>query len=166
MNSNLFRKASLQKVLTSDQDNITDYVRTISIKAWVILSSILILLICLLIWMLTVTFTDKINIIGISKDNQIICYITPETCKSITYDTPVKIDNEYDAQISDISSIPLSKREVESKLKFDYYKSNLSLSDWNSVVTITCDNHQIQDDKMHYITITKGKIDLINFFKN
>lgn len=166
MDSNLFRKTSLKKMLTPDDDNITDYVKNIAIKTWVILLIILILLVGIIMWIFTTTLPDDINLVGISKENQIICYISPESYNSLTKDSVVKINKLYDAEISKISSIPLSKREVESTLELDYYKSNITLSDWNMVLTIVSDTNSITDDELYNVTITNGYIDLINFFKN
>ncbi len=166
MNSSLFREASLQKVLSGEQDNLTDYIKTIPVKIFVLLSVVLILLVCMLIWIFTTTLTDSINLVGLSEGNKIVCYLSPETCKSIPHNAPVKINNKYDAQITEISPLPLSRHEAESKLKFDYYRSNLSLSDWNTEITITCSSEKIQDGQLYDITITKGEIDLSSFFRN
>ncbi|MCB2356537.1 hypothetical protein [Clostridium estertheticum] len=163
MGSNLFREASFKKMLKPEEDNITDYVKNIHAKTWVILLAIFILLVSIPFWVFTVTLPNKIELIGVSKKNQLVIYLSPESCKSLTMDSTVKIDNTYDAKISTISSIPLSKSEVKSTLKLDYYKSNITLSDWNMVVTITCNTNSIKDDKLYNVTITNGYIDLINY---
>ncbi|MBD5586062.1 hypothetical protein FDF50_03405 [Clostridium botulinum] len=166
MDLNLFREASLKKMLTPEEDSITDYVKNIHVKAWLILLAIFILLVSILIFIFTAKLPNKIELIGLSKENKLICYLSPEAYKSLAADSTVKINNTYDAKISNISSIPLSKNEVESTLKLDYYKSNITLSDWNMVVTITCDTNSIKDDKLYNITITNSYINLMNFFKN
>ncbi|MBI6030480.1 hypothetical protein H8K01_13745 [Clostridium perfringens] len=166
MNSNLFREASLKKMLKPEEDNITDYTKNIHIKDWIIILAIFILLVSTLIWLLTTKLPNKIEAVGVIKENQLICYLSPESCKSLTTDSVVKINNTYDAKISNISSIPLSKNEVKSKFDLDYYKSNLTISDWNMIVTIKYDSNSIIDGNLYNVTINKGYIDLIDFFKN
>lgn len=163
MDSNLYREASFKKMLAPNQDDINIYVKNIHAKTWIILLAVFILLVSITIWVFTTALPNKIELIGVSKKNQLICYLSPESCKSLTTNSVIKIDNTYDAKILNISSIPLSKSEVRSTLRLDYYKSNITLSDWNMVVTITCDTNSIKDDKLYNVTITNSYINLINY---
>lgn len=163
MDYSLFREASLKKMLSPDDSDITTYVQNITLKVWVIIITILLLLIIFFLGIFTFKIPNTIQSVGIYKNNKLICYLPPEVCNSLTKDIKVEIDNSYKGKISNISTIPLSKEEIENQLEYDYYKYNLNLSEWNNIVTITSNNN-LADDKLHYINITNGYIDFKKFF--
>lgn len=166
MDYSLFRQASLKKVLTPDDSDITTYVQNITLKVWVIIITIFLLLIIFFIGIFTFKIPNTIQSVGIYKNNKLICYLPPEACNSLTKGINVEIDNSYKGKISNISTIPFSKEEIEKELEYDYYKYNLNLSEWNNTITIsiTSNTNLAADDKLHYINITNGYIDFKKFF--
>lgn len=166
MDFSLFREDSINKMLTPEEDNITDYVKKISIHTWIALLGIFILLISFLIWTFTSSVPNEIKVIGIGKNNELICYLPEKSCQSFTQNREVIINSEYEGNISNIFSIPLSKEEVENTYKFDYYKSKIKLDDWNIPITILCNDCSIEDNALYTITIKKESIDLIDLFFN
>lgn len=166
MKQDLYREDSMKKLLAGEDDTIAAYVKNITIKSWVMITAVFLISISFFIWILTSTVTNKIEVIGLSKEDQFLIFLTPEECIGITVGKQAKLEEKYDANIIEISDIEYSKNEVRDMLSRDYYKSNVTINEWNKIVVLSCENKEMYQQKLVRISIDKEKIKLSDYFTN
>ena len=162
MNSKLFRKSSIDRVSSPEQLN--DYIRVSNPSVFLILGAILILFIAVLVWGFTGSLPSSISLVGIVKEDNLICYVSSEKAGQIQKNMLVKINEEDTGTVYSVSSIPVSAKEVNSYVDSDYVANLLSLSDWNTKIQI--DAQGLEDNKVYHLSIITKEMRPIDFLFN
>ena len=108
MNEKLFRKKSIEKVTSPEQ--LDDFVKVANPGIWVMLFSVILILVGAIVWGMFGTLDTKLDLVAVSDENGIVCYVPIESAGRISEDAFVMInDNKY--SISSVSSDPIKVNE-------------------------------------------------------
>jgi hypothetical protein len=160
--STLFRKSSIDKVSSPEQLN--DYIRVSNPSVFLILGATLILLIAGVVWGFTGSLPSSISVVGIVKEDNLVCYVSNDKAEQIQNDMLVKMNDEVIGKVCFVSSIPLSAEEVNSSVDSDYVVNLLSLSDWNTKIQI--DAQGLEENQVYHVSILTEEIRPIDFLLN
>lgn len=105
MDSQIFRKKSIEKVSSPEQLN--DYVRVSSPGVWMVLLAVVILLAGVCIWGIFGHLDTTLNTVGICKNGTVTCYVSDSDIASVKTGMMVTVSGR-DYAITSISTSPVS----------------------------------------------------------
>ncbi len=131
MDSNFFRKESLDKIKSPEQLN--DYIRVSSIGIWAVIVAVILLVVGFGVWAFFGNATTIVNMIGVSENGTVTCYT--DNASSLKSGMEIKLSDGSKGKIVSVSETPQSKNEISSE--YDEYTSySLNLSEWNYKVVV------------------------------
>ncbi len=126
MESNLFRKSSIERISSPEQLN--DYLKITNIRIWCILGALFILLSGFVIWGFSGSIPETVQINGVAyttlsteSADTIYCYLPLATAKRLTTGMEVEVSPDYAARsehgyiygkITDIGIVPITEADI------------------------------------------------------
>lgn len=111
--TNIFRKASLERVSSPEQLN--DYIKVTGHSVWLVLTAVVVLLIGVLVWSVCGTLTTTPEAVAVVAKGSAICYLRPEDATGIAAGMTVHIEDST-GTVTDIAATP-----IEITTDFDAY---------------------------------------------
>lgn len=157
MESNIFRKKSMDRVSSPEQLN--DYVRVTNPGIWMILVAVIILLIGVCVWGVFGHMDTKLAVAGISKGGTLTCYVKEADIPSVTKGMTVTVgENRY--EVAEIKSEPISVTdEMES---YALHLGELQMGEWVYPVIV---NTELADGT-YQAMITVESVSPMSFITN
>ena len=131
MDNKLFRSASVDRISSPEQLN--DYLRVARPSVWLALAAIVLLLAAFVVFGVFGTLPTTISATGLAKDGQVICYVTEAT--RIAPGMPARI-GDVTGKVVSVSTVPLSKEEVDQNHPDDFVVYQLDPQAWNYPVRL------------------------------
>ncbi len=169
MQNKLFRKSSVERF--SSPEKLNDYIQVSNPGSWMVLAAALALLLGVLAWGFFGEMTQDVSFTGVAGDNALRCYVSNPVSSQLTEGMEVTIAPMSDLEagtlltgrIASIADRPLSYAEADAEIEGDYLLAALGVSNWNVIVSITCDE-PLYDGVVYTVvavTDTQRPIDLI-----
>lgn len=125
MNTNLFRKSSIDRVNSPEQLN--DYIRVANPSVWILLVAIVFLLVGVVIWGVFGTVETKVNTTLIAQNGTVSAYVSSDNLSSLKEGMTVRVDDK-EGVIKSISKIPVEVNDNFSS--YFLYISGLQTGDF------------------------------------
>lgn len=90
MNTQIFRKKSIDKVKSPEQLN--DYIRVSNPSVWLVLTAIIVLLIGICIWGIMGNIETKVSAVGTCTDGGMTCYVGDSDIQKIKSDAIIAVE--------------------------------------------------------------------------
>ena len=133
MDSNIFRKKSIDKVSSPEQLN--DYIRVSNPAVWSILVAIVILLCGVCVWGIFGHLDTTVKSAGICENGIITCYVKEADIGKISRSMKITVNGEQTA----IVSIAESPIKVDGKIdSYAQHIGGLQSGEWVYPVTAAC----------------------------
>lgn len=154
----LFRQSSLDRITSPDQLN--DYIRVANPSVWLTLAAVVVLLAALLVWSVMGTLPTTIDEACVAKDGVLTCYLSDAA--EVAPGMRVQIGS-HTGNITAVSDMPYSSREVAGRYADDYTVHMLGVEDWNYEITILAPE---VPDGLVEATIVTGEVKPVSFIFN
>lgn len=132
MNEEIFRKQSVDKLSSPEQLN--DYIKVTSPSVWIFLSAIIVLLVGVCVWGFFGKLDTTIDVVALSEDGKIVCYVSEDNISSIKEGLDVYIGNET-FKVSSLSKEPIALNENVLS-EYGLHLGNLSDGQWAYVIGV------------------------------
>ena len=126
--SSIFNKKASDKLRSAD--DLDKYLRVTNPSVWVMLFACMSLLAGLLSWGVFGTVTTNVSTMGAIVDGKTLCYLPTDDAESVKIGDSVTVEGKPMA-VAEISSTPLSRKEVTEELKSEYLVSRLVQNNWS-----------------------------------
>lgn len=137
MNDKIFRKKSVDRMSSPEQLN--DYIKVTTPGVWMALAAIAILLIGICVWGIFGKLETNLNVVAVSENGRIVCYVKEENVSKIKENLTVRInDKEY--TVTSVSSRPIAVSDEFSE--YALHVGELKIGEWVYVVNL---NGQLEE---------------------
>ena len=137
----IFNKTATEKLRSPD--DLDKYIQVTNPSIWVVLLACAALLVGLLAWGVFGTVTTNVAATGTMIDGKVVCFMDAEDASKVHVDDAASTNGEK-LVVTEISAIPLSRKEASANLANDYLESALIKSDWSYKVVLGVDGHADQ----------------------
>ncbi len=155
MNTNLFRKSSIDRVNSPEQLN--DYIRVANPSVWILLVAIVFLLAGVVIWGVFGTVETKVNTTLIVQNGTVEAYVSSNNISSLKDGMTVKVDGK-EGVIESINKTPVEITDTFSS--YFLYLSGLQTGDFVYKVNV---NLSGIEDGLYSASIVVDSINPIYF---
>lgn len=104
MDTNLFRKTSIDRVNSPEQLN--DYIRVANPSVWILLAAIVFLLVGVVVWGVFGTIETKVDATAIVRDGKATAFVSANSLSSLEVGMAVGIEGE-EGVIAGIDKVPV-----------------------------------------------------------
>lgn len=104
MNTNLFRKSSIERVNSPEQLN--EYIRVANPSVWLILAAVVVLLVGVLIWGVFGTIETTVETGVVVENHTAVCYVSEEDAAQLEAGMLVSVE-DYTGSIKGIAKTPV-----------------------------------------------------------
>jgi len=132
MNTNLFRKSSIDRVNSPEQLN--DYIRVANPSVWILLASIVFLLIGVVIWGVFGTVETKVDTTVVVQNGNAVAFVSSDNLSSLNEGMIVRVDG-VEGTIESINKIPVEITKNFSS--YFLYLSGLQVGDFVYEVNVS-----------------------------
>lgn len=129
MNSQLFRKKSLDKVSSPEQLN--DYIRVSNPSIWIVLMAVIVFLAGVCVWGIFGHIDTMVNAVGKCSNGVVMCYVKEADISSVQTGMEISVNGEK-GTVTDITTVPIEVTE-----EFDSYMVYLgefTRSEWVYII--------------------------------
>jgi len=131
----LFRKSAQDRISSPEQ--LDKYIKVANPSVWVTLAAVIVFLVAITIWSFSGRIPTTVSINGIARDGAICCYLSPDKVGELKVGDSAVVLGQSTGEVTGISATPISANEASKNIESDYTVSELNLSEWNYVVTIS-----------------------------
>ena len=157
MNSQLFRKKSVDKVSSPEQLN--EYIRVANPGVWMVLAAIVILLAGVIVWGFIGHIDTTLDTAVVCENGEAVIYVKEADIEKVEVGMTVRVDDkEY--TVSEISAEP--KRVDDTMSEYAVHASGLTSGEWVYAVKVNGDI----SDGVHKAEIVIERISPISFILN
>lgn len=132
MNTNLFRKSSIDRVNSPEQLN--DYIRVANPSVWIVLTAIVFLLLGIVIWGVFGTVETKIDTTVVVQNGNAVAYVSGDNLSSLNEGLTVRVDG-VDGIIESLNKVPVEITKNFSS--YFLYLSGLQIGDFVYAVNVS-----------------------------
>ncbi len=132
MESKIFRQSSIDRI--SSPEELNDYLKVARPSTWVLLAGVLLLLAAFLVFGLYGELPTTITATCLAKGGDIICYVTDVA--RLDPGMPARAGGHTGSVLS-VSSVPLSREEIDEIHPEDYVVFQLDPQAWNYPVRLS-----------------------------
>lgn len=155
MNTNLFRKSSIDRVNSPEQLN--DYIRVANPSVWILLAAIVVLLVGVVIWGIFGSVETKVNTTLIVQNGTVSAYVSSDNISSLKEGMTVRVDDK-EGVIESINKTPVEISNTFSS--YFLYLSGLQTGDFVYEVNV---NLSGVEDGIYSASIVVDSINPIYF---
>ncbi len=155
MNTNLFRKSSIDRVNSPEQLN--DYIRVANPSVWILLAAIVVLLVGVVIWGVFGSVETKVNTTLIVQNGTVSAYVSSDNISSLKEGMTVRVDDK-EGVIESINKTPVEISNTFSS--YFLYLSGLQTGDFVYEVNV---NLSGVEDGIYSASIVVDSINPIYF---
>ena len=157
MNSQLFRKKSVDKVSSPEQLN--EYIRVANPGVWMVLAAIVILLAGVVVWGFIGHLDTTLATAVVCENGEAVIYVKEADVEKVEVSMTVRVDDkEYT-----VSEIPAEPKRVDDTMsEYAVHASGLTVGEWVYAVKVNGD----LADGVHKAEIVIESISPISFILN
>jgi len=152
---NIFNKRATEKL--RNPDDLDKYVRITHPSVWMVLGACAILIVGLLIWGVFGAVTTSVSGMGVVVNGEAVCYLDAEDATKVDEGDTAVVDG-VQMKVAAVSTVPMSREEVDRELQSDYLLSALMNSDWAYKVVFEGDTSDMTQDVPVDMSITVERI--------
>ncbi|MDD3279710.1 MAG: hypothetical protein PHG16_12655 [Lachnospiraceae bacterium] len=166
--SSLFRQESLERIESPEQMNA--YIKISRPGIWILLAALLVLMGSSVVWAVTGTLPETMEVKGRTLENgQIRCYEPADSANLNLEGCAVKVrlpdGTVCLGKVLEVSTIPYSAEELSASIGSDWLADNLLTSGYSYEICIKSDA-DLKEDLLASVTITTDEVKPIQFILN
>lgn len=151
----IFNKRATEKL--RNPDDLDKYVRITHPSVWMVLGACAILIVGLLAWGVFGAVTTSVSGMGVVVNGKAVCYLDAEDATKVDEGDTAVVDG-VQMKVAAVSTVPMSREEVDRELQSDYLLSALMNSDWAYKVVFEGDTSDMTQGVPVDMSITVERI--------
>lgn len=147
----LFNRRATEKLRSPD--DLDKYVRVTSPSVWGVLAACIALLAGLLAWGFFGTVSTSVTGMGVVLEGRAICFLPADDVTRLHVGDEALVGGKR-MQVSEVASIPVSRKEAGEVLKSDYLVEALMDGNWATEVTFRGDTSSLTEGVPLEVNVT------------